>query len=50
MNSNVPRKEEGEEIRQHPLLSPHLIMEIEKDTCSFGSLGHRSQREIRAEP
>lgn len=50
MNINIPQKEEGEEIRQYPVFSPHLIMEIEKDTYNFGSLGQRTQWEIRAEP
>lgn len=50
MSSNIPQKEEEKERKQHPLPFPHFIMEIEKDTCHFGSLGQRTQREMRAEP
>lgn len=39
MSSNIPQKEEEKERKQHPLPFPHFIMEIEKDTCHFGSLG-----------
>lgn len=43
MNINIPQKEEGEEIRQHPLFSPHLIMEI--CTFSFGSMRAEPERD-----